>query len=40
MDNYGAHKHPKVQAWLQRHLRFVSGASSSDSGERWITPYA
>jgi transposase len=23
LDNYGAHKHPKVRAWLGRHRRFV-----------------
>jgi len=23
LDNYGAHKHPKVRAWLGRHPRFV-----------------
>jgi transposase len=23
LDNYGAHKHPKVRAWLDRHPRFV-----------------
>ena len=23
LDNYGAHKHPKVRAWLARHPRFV-----------------
>ena len=23
LDNYGAHKHPKVMAWLQRHPRFA-----------------
>ena len=23
LDNYGAHKHPKVMAWLRRHPRFV-----------------
>jgi transposase len=23
LDNYGAHKHPKVMAWLERHPRFV-----------------
>ena len=23
LDNYGAHKHPKVMAWLARHPRFV-----------------
>jgi transposase len=24
LDNYGAHKHAKVRAWLDRHPRFVS----------------
>ena len=23
LDNYAAHKHPKVRAWLQRHERFT-----------------
>ena len=23
LDNYAAHKHPKVKAWLRRHPRFV-----------------
>ena len=23
LDNYAAHKHPKVMAWLARHLRFA-----------------
>ena len=23
LDNYGTHKHPKVEAWLERHPRFV-----------------
>jgi hypothetical protein len=23
MDNYGTHKHPRVQSWLKRHRRFV-----------------
>jgi len=23
LDNYAAHKHPKVRAWLDRHIRFV-----------------
>ena len=23
LDNYGAHKHPKVRAWLNRNPRFV-----------------
>ncbi|CAN5569092.1 hypothetical protein BH20VER1_BH20VER1_17770 [soil metagenome] len=22
LDNYATHKHPKVKAWLQKHLRF------------------
>ncbi len=22
VDNYGTHKHPRVQAWLKRHPRF------------------
>ncbi len=24
MDNYGTHKHPKVQRWLQRHGRLIA----------------
>jgi transposase len=24
LDNYGTHKHPKAQDWLQRHPRFIS----------------
>src|SRR5262249_40822296 len=23
LDNYAAHKHPRVRAWLQRHSRFI-----------------
>jgi len=23
MDNYGTHKHPRVQRWLKRHERFI-----------------
>ena len=23
MDNYGTHKHPRVQAWIKRHPRFI-----------------
>jgi transposase len=41
MDNYGTHKHPKVQGWLQRHLRFVPHFIPTSSSwlnlvERWF----
>jgi transposase len=41
MDNYGTHKHPRVQAWLQRHPRFVSHFIPTSSSwlnlvERWF----
>ncbi len=41
LDNYGTHKHPKVKAWLARHLRFdlhFTPTSSSwlNLGERWF----
>ena len=41
MDNYGAHKHPRVQAWLQRHSRFVPHFVPTSSSwlnlvERWF----
>jgi len=41
MDNYGTHKHPKVQAWLQRHPRFVTHFVPTSSSwlnlvERWF----
>lgn len=41
MDNYGTHKHPKVQSWLQRHPRFVSHFIPTSSSwlnlvERWF----
>jgi len=41
MDNYGTHKHPKVQAWLQRHERFVPHFIPTSSSwlnlvERWF----
>jgi len=41
MDNYGTHKHPKVRAWLQRHLRFVPHYIPTSSSwlnliERWF----
>ncbi len=41
MDNYGTHKHPKVQAWLQRHARFIPHFVPTSSSwlnlvERWF----
>jgi transposase len=41
MDNYGTHKHPKVQGWLARHPRFVSHFVPTSSSwlnlvERWF----
>jgi transposase len=41
MDNYGSHKHPNVQAWLQRHPRFVchfvpTSCSWLNLIERWF----
>jgi transposase len=41
MDNYGTHKHPRVQAWLKRHPRFVSHFIPTNSSwlnlvERWF----
>jgi transposase len=41
MDNYGTHKQPKVQAWLQRHPRFVPHFVPTSSSwlnlvERWF----
>lgn len=41
MDNYGTHKHPKVQAWLNKHPRFVSHFVPTSSSwlnlvERWF----
>jgi transposase/transcriptional regulator with XRE-family HTH domain len=41
MDNYGTHKQPKVQAWLERHPRFVSHFVPTSSSwlnlvERWF----
>jgi transposase len=42
MDNYGTHKHPRVQAWLKRHSRFVphfvpTSASWLNLVERWFS---
>lgn len=41
MDNYGTHKHPKVQRWLERHPRFVPHFIPTSSSwlnlvERWF----
>ena len=41
MDNYGTHKHPTVQAWLQRHPRFICHFVPTSSSwlnlvERWF----
>jgi len=42
MDNYGTHTHPRVQAWLKRHPRFVPHFVPTSSSwlnlvERWFT---
>lgn len=41
VDNYGTHKHPKVQSWLKRHPRFVlhfvpTSSSWLNLVERWF----
>jgi hypothetical protein len=41
MDNYGTHKHPRVQAWLKRHPRFKPHFIPTSSSwlnlvERWF----
>jgi len=41
MDNYGTHKHPNVQRWLQKHSRFVPHFVPTSSSwlnlvERWF----
>lgn len=41
LDNYGTHKHPRVQAWLKRHPRFVPHFVPTSSSwlnliERWF----
>ncbi len=41
MDNYGTHKHPNVQAWLNRHPRFIPHFVPTSSSwlnlvERWF----
>ena len=41
MDNYGTHKHPKVESWLKRHERFIPHFVPTSSSwlnlvERWF----
>ena len=41
MDNYGTHKHPRVQSWLRRHPRFIPHFIPTSSSwlnlvERWF----
>ena len=41
LDNYGTHKHPKVQSWLTRHPRFIlhfipTSSSWLNQVERWF----
>ena len=41
LDNYGTHKHPKVESWLQRHPRFAlhfipRSSSWLNQVERWF----
>jgi transposase len=41
VDNYGAHKHPRVQSWLERHPRFhlhfiPTSSSWRNMVERWF----
>jgi len=41
MDNYGTHKHPRVQSWLNRHPRFIfhfvpTSSSWLNLVERWF----
>jgi transposase len=41
MDNYGTHKHPRVQAWIKRHPRFTPHFVPTSSSwlnlvERWF----
>jgi hypothetical protein len=41
MDNYGTHKHPRVQRWLNRHNRFIPHFVPTSSSwlnlvERWF----
>lgn len=41
MDNYGTHKHPKIQSWLKRHPRFIPHFVPTSSSwlnlvERWF----
>ena len=41
LDNYGTHKHPRVQNWLKRHRRFIPHFIPTSSSwlnlvERWF----
>lgn len=41
MDNYGTHKHPRVQRWFKRHDRFIAHFVPTSSSwlnlvERWF----
>lgn len=41
MDNYGTHKHPRIQSWLKRHPRFIPHFVPTSSSwlnlvERWF----
>ena len=41
LDNYGTHKHPRIQAWLRRHPRFIPHFVPTSSSwlnlvERWF----
>lgn len=41
LDNYGTHKHPKIQSWLKRHPRFTlhfipTSSSWLNQVERWF----
>ena len=42
MDNYGTHKHPRVQNWMKRHPRFIAHFVPTSSSwlnlvERWFS---
>ena len=36
LDNYATHKHPKVLAWLSRHLRWTFHFTPTCSAANWI----
>jgi transposase len=39
LDNYAAHKQPKVLAWLARHPRFVFHLYGAISVKRWVASF-